>query len=371
MRVQRHASGSVRYDKRRKTWNYLWYDGGTRRSKRIGTKQEFPTKAAAWAGVECLKVQQPKGTTLTVRELVTHYREEKMPKRVDTRRSYEVWLSNYVLPRWGDCPLSDVQARPVEMWLQTLALAPKSKAHIRGMLAVLWDYAMWRGAVPVQRNPMSLVRVVGASKRTRQPRSLTVEEFRSFVEHLPEPFRTMALLCCCLGLRISECLALKWSDVDWLNGKLLVERGIVAQQVDDVKSPESRKQLVIAGELLTALRSWKQAAQFTAPEDWVFASPVHIGRLPWSYDHVRRAYQRAAKVAGLGSLGTHSMRHTLRTWLDSVGTPVGTQQRLMRHANVSTTMDIYGTALVTDMAEAHGKIVGLALNGVQTERKPS
>jgi len=27
MRVQRHASGSVRYDKRRKTWNYLWYDG--------------------------------------------------------------------------------------------------------------------------------------------------------------------------------------------------------------------------------------------------------------------------------------------------------------------------------------------------------
>ena len=52
MRVQRHASGSVRYDKRRKTWNYLWYDGPTRRSKRIGTKQEFPTKAAAWKEVE-------------------------------------------------------------------------------------------------------------------------------------------------------------------------------------------------------------------------------------------------------------------------------------------------------------------------------
>jgi integrase len=104
---------------------------------------------------------------------------------------------------------------------------------------------MWRGDVPTQRNPMELVTVKGATKRTRQPRSLTVEEFQNFAQQLEEPFRTMALLCCCLGLRISECLGLKWSDVDWLNGRLLVERGIVCQNVDDVKTSESRKQLVL------------------------------------------------------------------------------------------------------------------------------
>lgn len=49
-----------------------------------------------------------------------------------------------------------------------------------------------------------LVTVLGASKRTKQPRSLRVEEFQRFVKHLSEPFRTMAFLCCCLGLRISE-----------------------------------------------------------------------------------------------------------------------------------------------------------------------
>jgi integrase len=89
---------------------------------------------------------------------------------------------------------------------------------------------------------MELVRIKDASKRTHTPRSLTVEEFQQFAHHLAEPFHTMALLCCCLGLRISECLALKWSDVDWLDGKPLVERGIVAQQVDEVKTAESRKQ---------------------------------------------------------------------------------------------------------------------------------
>jgi integrase len=267
MRVQRHTIGSVRFDRRRKTWNYLWYETGKRRSKLIGTRQQYPTKAAAWQAVESLMVaiakQHNVGDILTVRTLVTHYRQEKMPKRVDTRRSYEVWLSKHILPKWGECSLNEVQARTVEMWLHTLALAPKSKAHIRGILSILWDYAMWRGDMPTQRNPMELVTVKGATKRRRQPRSLTVEEFRSFAGNLSEPFRTIALLCVCLGLRISECLALKWSDVDWLNSKLRVERGIVCQQVDEVKTPESQQKLVMDGELLTALQMWKQATQFS------------------------------------------------------------------------------------------------------------
>src|SRR6516225_4082874 len=102
-RVQRHTTGSVRFDKRRGTWGYLWYEAGKRRSKVIGTKREFPTKAAAWKEVERLdigKAQASKGGhALTFAELVMHYREEKMPKRIDTRRSYEVWLRNYILPR--------------------------------------------------------------------------------------------------------------------------------------------------------------------------------------------------------------------------------------------------------------------------------
>jgi integrase len=82
-------------------------------------------------------------------------------------------------------------------------------------------------------------------------------------------------------------------------------------------------------------------------------------------------YQKAAKAAGIGGLGTHVLRHTLRTWLGSVGTAVGVQQQLMRHADIRTTMNIYGDAVTADMAEAHGKIVGLALNGSQGDRKPS
>jgi len=72
-------------------------------------------------------------------------------------------------------------------------------------------------------------------------------------------------------------------------------------------------------------------------------------------------YQKAAKAAKIGGFGTHSLRHTFRTWLDSVGTPVGVQQRLMRHADIRTTMNVYGDAVTQDMAEAHSKVVRLAI----------
>jgi integrase len=38
--------------------------------------------------------------------------------------------------------------------------------------------------------------------------------------------------------------------------------------------------------------------------------------------------------------------------LDAVGTPVGVQQKLMRHADIRTTMNIYGDAATADMRKA-------------------
>lgn len=161
---------------------------------------------------------------------------------------------------------------------------------------------------------------------------------------------------------ISECLALRWSDVDWLNGRLRVERGIVERNVDDVKTDESRKCLVIANELLERLKLWRQTTEFSKDGDWIFASPAKIGRLPYSYTGVWRELDRASNAANLGHMGTHTFRHSYRMWIDAIGTPVGVQQRLMRHSDIRTTMNIYGDAASEDLREAHNKIVGLALH---------
>jgi len=370
-RAARHKTGSAVFDKRRKTWNFLWWEDGKRRSRLIGTRKEFRTKGAAQRAMQSTlpndfeaAIGNPTLTgseAQTVNALAERYEHERLPSRHSTSRMYRSWLRNHILPKWGDKPISEIQPRPIELWLRELHLSPKSKSHIRGMLHLLMEFAMWSGALEISRNPIDLVVVKGATKRTRQPRSLTVDEFRKFVQHLEEPFRTMALLCVCFGLRISECLALKWCDVDWLNGKLQIERAIVRQRVDDVKTVYSHKQMSIDSELLGILRAWKQTSQFTAEGDWLFASPVQLGRLPWSYPYILRLFHRAARNAGIGKLPTHTLRHSYRSWLDAVGTTIAVQQKLMRHSDIRTTMNLYGDVVTDEMAQAHSKVVGLAL----------
>src|SRR5260370_38926194 len=97
------------------------------------------------------------------------------------------------------------------------------------------EYPIRSGIQESSRNPVSLVQNNGATRGTRKARSRTAEQFHALLTELHEPFATMALRCVSLGLRISQALGLRWSDVDWLNSRLSVKRGIVEQVVDNAK----------------------------------------------------------------------------------------------------------------------------------------
>lgn len=219
---------------------------------------------------------------------------------------YRSWLKNHILPAWGDEPISAIQPQPVELWLRKLALSPKSKTHVRALMHSLFEFAMFAGVIELGRNPISLVRNVGASHKTRHTRNLTIVEFQQLVKELREPFSTLALCCACLGLRISEALGLKWGDVDWRGSRITIQRSVVAQVVDAPKTEGSGKSIGIAGELLQCLQAWKQITEFSSDTDWIFASPVKLGRLPYSYTGVVRIIRRAAGKVGVGRIATHT-----------------------------------------------------------------
>jgi integrase len=56
------------------------------------------------------------------------------------------------------------------------------------------------------------------------------------------------------------------------------------------------------------------------------------------------------------------MRHTYRSWLDAVGTTLTVQQKLMRHSDIQTTINIYGDVVTDEMRQAGSKVVGLAID---------
>jgi integrase len=374
MRAQRHSHGSVRFDRRRRTWNYLWYEAGKRRSKLIGTKRDYPTKASAWKAVDHLGISKAQSTNgEKMRDLIARYEQERMPSRYSTAYVYRSFLKNHVSPRWGDIMIRDIQPRPVELWLKSLNLSPKSRTHIRSLMHSLIEFAMFSGAIEIGRNPISLVRNVGASRRIRKAPVLTVEQFQSLLKELREPFATMSLLCICHGLRISEALALQWNDVDFLQCCISVSRGIVQQHVDTCKTKGSAKTFGLAPELMNRLMAWKQVTKFRESDDWIFASPFQLGKLPYSYTGTRQELERAAKEAGIERISTHSLRHSTRSWLSMLGISLDVTKQLMRHSTITMTMDTYGTLLGNEATTATQKITQLAVHGnrAQAERESS
>lgn len=157
----------------------------------------------------------------------------------------------------------------------------------------------------------------------------------------------------------------------WPLRRLSILRGIVEQIVDDVKTKGSAKTFTLVGDLLDRLKSWKQQSQFPGADDWIFASLVKLARLPYSYTGVWRELVRAADAAKIGHLRTHAFRHSYRSWLDAVGTPVAVQQKMMRHADIRTTFNIYGDVVTDEMTTASSKVARLVFqtNGAQTERR--
>ncbi len=75
----------------------------------------------------------------------------------------------------------------------------------------------------IDKNPIKLVRVKGGTKRLKTPRVLTPEQFHSLLPLIREPYRTMVLIAGCLGLRVSEIVALQWADFDFPGLTLLIQ----------------------------------------------------------------------------------------------------------------------------------------------------
>jgi len=138
--------------------------------------------------------------------LINRFLREALPERKGTADRYRSWILNHINPRWEAVPLSKVKPLAVEMWIKGLNLAPKSNGHVRSVMHILFEWAMRWELMEYNRNPMSLLKLKGLTKRVRQPRALSVEELQSLWTHLDEDTRTMSIVAASLGLRASECL---------------------------------------------------------------------------------------------------------------------------------------------------------------------
>ena len=310
-----------------------------------------------------------------------------------------------VRAKWGTHRIARVKPMHVQEWLRGLEAAPKTKGHIKAVIHRLYEKAMLWEMVEWQRNPMELVEIKGISKRRKRPVILTVEQFFLMLPLIPQPYRTMVLLAQCSGLRVEEVLAVEKPDIHFEKLSMQIVRAVVHGRVKLVKTEYSEDELPLDPDLAAVLLDFIREAEREAiaklgdegagivESDLLFVSPMtgrHFHASPIGQDYIRPAgcclvdCPNCGAVAGewcktdfpvpngkrlplhderwdaagkYSSIGWHTFRHTYRSWLDDTGAPMGVQQKLMRHAQISTTMNVYGNALMESKREANSAVV--------------
>jgi len=219
---QRYQSGSLTKEKRKAgpaVWIFRWRentpDHRVNRKVVVGTVEQFPTKTAARKAAEPLRanaIADNPAVPVTVTQLVKHYTDNELPSKAhSTQRTLETSLNVWITPKWGKHRLSDVRTVEVESWLHALSLANATKAKVRNVMHVIFAHACRHELL--QKNPISMVRQ--SAKRRRTPDVLDAEELKKLLVNLQNPARALVFLTAATGLRVSEALGLKWSDVDF------------------------------------------------------------------------------------------------------------------------------------------------------------
>ena len=369
----RYQYGSVEIDKRvtgPDVWIYRWRETTSdgrkkRRGFTVGTVEKYRTEAHALKAAEGMRLlindgvaaREPVLFCSVLDRFLIEQKQEQEAEQIThgTLGSYRSMISQHIHPKWGDVYLQDVRPALVQDWLRKLTLSPAYKGHIRSLMYRLFDRAMIWELIGVDRNPMDLVEVKGISKRRQRPRILQVKDAWRILDALAQPYRTIVLIALCFGLRISEILGLRWTDFDFKSSAVLIERSAVGKRLNKLKTECSQDEVPLERGFIVELKKWQELC-LESEGQWLFPSPV-TGR-PLHADSIRADYLVPTSLRlGLGRVGFHTFRHTYRAWLDETGAPVGVQQKLMRHAHISTTMDQYGNASMEAKRKANRPLV--------------
>jgi integrase len=371
----RYQQGSVVLEKRKtgpSVWIYRWRDTDAegRRVKRkqvVGTKIDYPSKAAAMKVVEGLRldinteVSSFSRSPVTVDEAIAHYCEVELGPKNDktalTKKVYLHHLNRVVSPRWGMYRLRDVKAVAVEKWLSERSGAPGTKSKTKAIMSALFQHAMrheFTGS-----NPIRLVRQSSAPVGEKEV--LTPAELAAIFSELRGIAYVLVLLDAITGIRRGELIGLKWEDISFEKAEMRIVRSVVDQIADDPKTLASRRPVPLCAELLEALTGWKEQTPFAASQDWVFASPHALGKRPyWPDSILKKHVQPAAVRAGIQKqIGWHSFRRTVATLLHSSGASVKTTQELLGHSSPVMTLGTYAKAITEEKREAQRTMVKL------------
>ena len=308
-------------------------------------------------------------------EWAEEWRNRKLSERIKASswQTYGNILNRHLLPALGNCTLAEVTVDTIGALVRDLENRGLAASTIRGILRILNSIlrcAMEEGLI--SQNPCRKVRMRG--ERAERQRVLSRREQQTILTTAREERDIPALLSLYTGMRLGEICALKWEDINWEQGTILVRRTAqrlkvgcegtrqenggqnvkggrrTARRVDVPKSACAVRILPLPAFLLDALR---ELAEERGESEYIFGNGVR----PAEPRTVQRRFQALVRRTGLKGVHFHTLRHSFATRLLELGVDMKTVSVLMGHSSVRTTLEYYAHSLIESQRQAMNRLV--------------
>lgn len=363
-----------------------------------------------WVTLQAKADQAPVPTsTPTLAQYIARWLADVVEPNLEpaTYAYYEAISRLYIVPALGRKRIDRLQVREVQTWLNKLAKTcqccvqgkdaarPENRRRCctvgeccqdypgrrtvqaaRNILRTLLNQAKASDEL-VSRNVAAMVKVPSPPRRRRKGSAWSVEEASRFLASARDdgdPLYAAYVLILVNGLRKGEVLGLVWPSIDeneaeldisWQLqriGKKLIHKKRVKTEDSDADDTVPLPDICSAALKLRhdqQVAARQQAADRWQPSDLVFTTKWGTPIEPRNFN---RSFDARCAKAGVPRIRVHDTRHTCASILAAMDVHPRVAMRILRHAQISMTMEVY-TEVPDKITRAALKKLGDSLAG--------
>jgi len=293
-------------------------------------------------------------------------------KRASTVKGYRARWASQLKPRCGQIRLRDFRTPDAQRVLADIAksnptLRRSTLRHLRSLLSGIFKHAIQQGYL-AGANP---IREAGtpSAPEGEDSHAYSLEEVTRMLLYLPQPAYTIVAVAAFTGLRRSELRGLMWENYD--GQQIHVTRSVWEGHVNEPKTRKSKAPVPVIAPLAKILEAYR--VQCGSPDSGPMfsstrATPLNLNNVlnRLISPAINRCVEcRKPRTEHFGAEhkfrrddslpawhGWHSFRRGLATNLYRLGVTDKVIQAILRHSQVSTTMDIYVKSASEESAAA-------------------
>ncbi|ANS46114.1 integrase [Bacillus thuringiensis] len=354
------------FRKRNDKWEYRV------RYKEMGKYKEtskggFKTKKEAQLAAAKIEAQLAKGTNVNNRQLTFN---DYMYEWLDTYKknnvapqTYKIYKRNirlYILPAFGSIRLKDLTRRQYQNFINSL-LEKRSKQTVNLIHATIQgalNTAVHEFGI-LEKNPADRIQIQNRQiiQTNNELKCYDVDELHTFLDFILNKqggfkYYSLFSFLARTGLRIGECLALQWSDINFEKKKLHINKTLLSTQRNEKiifgppKNKSSIRILPLDSSTLTLLEKIKteqaqnilKNGKYYPNFDFIF---THEDNSCMLHSTTIRFLQRACKNGNFRYITLHGFRHTHAVHLLQSGANIKYVSERLGHSTIDMTANVY------------------------------